>query len=289
VALTSLQPLVEDAQRNGYAIPALNFINAESAEVILDMASALRAPALLLISPFECELVGMKTLVRIVSLLAEQTDVPVCLHLDHSKEIEPVYAAIAAGFSSVMVDGSSHEFEENVRLTKLAATHAHERGVSIEGELGAVGRVDAQTEEGQSGSTLTDPARAAEFVERSGVDFLAVSIGNAHGLYAQQPVLDFDRLAALRDATGVPLVLHGGSGTPPDQLRRAVELGICKVNVASELCRAWQAAVQAAWARENGTIWWSRAFEEGKAALRPIVRRWMEELGSAGRAPGRQN
>jgi len=283
LSLVSLTPLLRDAQCHGYAVPALNFVNAETAEVILEEASALRAPALLLISPFECELVGMGTLVRIVNLLAEQTDVPVCLHLDHSKEIEPIYAAVEAGFSSVMIDGSSFDFEENVRFTRLAATYAHERGVSIEGELGAVGRVDAQTEEGQTGSTLTDPERAAEFVERTGVDFLAVSIGNAHGLYAQQPELDFERLAALRDATGVPLVLHGGSGTPLDQLQRAVSLGICKVNVASELCRAYLSTVLDAVARTNGDIWWSRAFEEGKAALRLIVRRWLEELGSAGR------
>jgi tagatose 1,6-diphosphate aldolase GatY/KbaY len=125
---------------------------------------------------------------------------------------------------------------------------------------------------------MTDPTKAAEFVERTGVDALAVGIGNAHGMYPQRPELDFERLAAIREVTGVPLVLHGGSGTPADQLRRAIELGVSKVNVASELSRAYMGTLSAAYQRTEGTVWWAHAIVEAKDAVRAVVGRWVETL-----------
>ena len=281
--LVSMKPLLEEAQRGRYAVPALNSCAFSAAQIIIEEAVALRSPALLLCAPVEWELLGPHMLPRVASLLAAEADVPVCLHLDHATDLEDIRTALDAGWSSVMLDGSRHDFEENVRLTRLAVEAARPRAVPVEGELGAVGRADDVSPEASGGSTLTDPDRAAEFVERTGVDFLAVSIGNAHGVYKQQPELDFERLAAIRDKTGVPLVLHGGSGTPLEQLQRAVELGIAKVNVATEFSRAYLATVQEAIAGSDGKIWWAHALGQAKDALRPIARRWMHDLGSAGR------
>ncbi len=151
-------------------------------------------------------------------------------------------------------------------------------------ELGAGGRVDAATFEGAGdGSGLTDPGQAAEFVERTGIDALAIAIGNAHGIYTQRPVLDFERLEAIANAVPVPIVLHGGSGTEPWQLEKAVQHGISKVNVASELARAYLEGINGPMDREKGKLWYSFALNEGKEAVKQVVARWMRQLGSAGR------
>jgi tagatose 1,6-diphosphate aldolase GatY/KbaY len=182
-----------------------------------------------------------------------------------------------------MIDASGKDFEENIRLTKAVVDLAHPLGITVEGELGAVGRVDDSTVEGAHAASLTDPNQAAEFVERTGVDALAVGIGNAHGIYTQQPELDFERLQAVRDITGVPIVLHGGSGTPADQLQRAIDIGITKVNVASELGRAYLQAIQKDMLESDNKVWYAHAIVDAKAAIREVTGRWMKKLGSTGR------
>ncbi len=274
--------MLYDAQDGHYAVGAFNFCNAETAQAIVETGSALRSPVMFITGPWEIPLLGAKMLVEIVQSVALSADVPVCLHLDHAEDVDLVEECIEAGFPSVMIDASSFDFEENVALTKMVVDMAHPKGVTVEGELGAVGRVDDAAVEGRNGHSLTDPAMAAEFVERTGVDALAVAIGNAHGIYTQRPVLEFELLEAIKKATRVPLVLHGGSGTHPDQLRRAIEIGISKVNVASEIGRAYLNAIQDAVARGNGKAWWAHTLVDAKEAVAKVVSRWMHELGSVG-------
>jgi fructose-bisphosphate aldolase class II len=168
--------------------------------------------------------------------VADRYDIPVVLHLDHARDLDLVRAAIDHAFTSVMYDASVLPFEQNVRLTRQVVEMAHPRGVTVEGEIGHVGSVDPVAVEGAIVSTLTDPEEAAAYVAETGVDALAVSIGNAHGHYPQLPRLDLERLAQIRARTTVPLVLHGGSGTPDDQVRNAVRHGICKLNIYAD-CR----------------------------------------------------
>jgi len=276
--------MLEEAQRGRYAVGAFNYCNAETAQAIVETGCRLRSPVLLLTGPWEVPLLGAKALVEIAESVAAGADVPVCLHLDHADNLELVAECIEAGFPSVMMDASAHDFEENVRLTKAVVDMARPKGVTVEGELGAVGRVDDWAVEGAHGASLTDPVQAAEFVARTGIDALAAAIGNAHGIYPQRPVLDFERLEAIREATGVPLVLHGGSGTEPDQLHRAIDIGISKVNVASELGRAFLSAIEQAMAKSNGKVWYAHALVEAKAAVAAVAVRWMRELGCAGKA-----
>jgi tagatose 1,6-diphosphate aldolase GatY/KbaY len=280
--LLPLTPLLEAARANHYAVGAFNFCNAETAQAIVEQAAALRSPALLMIGPWETPLLGAEFVVDIARWLAARADVPVCLHLDHACEIEPIRQSIAAGFPSVMIDASRLDLEGNVQRTRAVVEMARAHGVSVEGELGAVGSVGDVAAEGEGRACLTDPAQAAEFVRRTGVDALAVAIGNAHGIYTQRPELDFQRLQAIREATSVPLVLHGGSGTPAPQLRRAVAIGVSKVNVASELSRAWLGAIEARTAA--GGAWYSQAMADAKAAVAETVARWIRELGSAAQA-----
>jgi len=282
--LVGLSEMLSCAQRRHYAVGAFNFCNAETAQAVVEVGSALRSPVMFITGPWEIPLLGAGMLVRLAESVAAETDVPVCLHLDHAADLDLVDECIEAGFPSVMMDASQHDFEENVRLTRTVVEKAHSRGITVEGELGAVGRVGDASVEGAGEASLTDPDRAAEFVQRTGVDALAVAIGNAHGIYTQRPELDFDRLQAIRDVTRVPLVLHGGSGTHPDQLKRAIEIGISKVNVASEIGRAYLSAIQQAMARNDGKTWYAHALVDAKDAVKAVVSRWMTQLGSAGEA-----
>jgi tagatose 1,6-diphosphate aldolase GatY/KbaY len=286
-SLVNLEPLLAPAQRFGYAVPGLICCNAETAQAVVEQGTALRSPVLLMAGSWEIPLLGAQMLVEIAAWLASRCDVPVCLHLDHAAEQDLVQECLEAGFPSVMMDASQHDFAENIRRTRAAVEMARGFGATVEGELGAVGRVGDSAVEGAGGASLTDPALVAEFVERTGVDALAVAIGNAHGFYAQRPDLDFERLEAIRAATGIPLVLHGGSGTPPEMLRRAVEIGISKVNVASELSQAHLAALGQAVAPEAGWIWFAEAQARAKAAVAQVAARWMRLLGCAGRASRR--
>ncbi len=280
--LVGLIPMLEEARKKHYAVGAFNYCNAETAQAIAETGCELRSPIMFITGPWELPLLGTKMTVDIARWVASEAGVPVCLHLDHATEMSLVEECIQAGFPSVMMDASQYDFEENVRLTRMVVDMAHARGITVEGELGAVGRVDDSSVEGAHCASLTDPDKAAEFVERTGVDALASAIGNAHGLYTQRPVLDFDRLEAIHDATSVPLVLHGGSGTPPDQLHRAIEIGISKVNVASELGRAFLDAIERADQAKHGKVWYAHALLDAKSAVKAVTAKWMKELGSAG-------
>ncbi|MCE5314101.1 MAG: class II fructose-bisphosphate aldolase [Armatimonadota bacterium] len=283
--LVNLIPMLEEAQNGHYAVGAFNYCNAETAQAVVEVGCELRSPVMFITGPWEVPLLGAKMMVDIAKWVAAEADVPVCLHLDHAVEIDLVKECIEAGFPSVMIDASRYDFEENVRLTKMVVDMAHPKGVTVEGELGAVGRVDDSSVEGEGETSLTDPAKAAEFVERTGVDALASAIGNAHGIYTQRPILDFERLKDIRSATGIPLVLHGGSGTPSDQLHKAIEIGISKVNVASELGRAYLDAIEQFDQAKGGKAWYAHAIMDAKTAIKQVTAKWMKVLGSTNRVP----
>jgi len=279
---TPLKEMLAKARREQYAIGGFNFCNAETAKVVLAESVKLRSPAMLVAAAAEVQLCGMEDTVKIVRLVAETIPVPVCLHLDHTHDVETVCRAVDAGFSSVMIDGSRFSFEKNIEMTQAVVKYAHNKGVSVEGELGAIGENKDGQHEGTGPQSLTDPNQAREFVERTGIDALAVSIGNAHGLYARRPELDFDLLKTIRDLVDVPLVLHGGSGTPLEHLQKAISLGICKVNVASEIGKVFtDSYIETMTA---GGTWWVLALQKAKDAIAPVIERWIHDLGSAGKA-----
>lgn len=278
-----LTELLVDAAAKHYAVGAFNFCNAETAQAVVETAVAMRSPVIMMIGPMEIPLLGVRAAVDVARSAARDADVPVCLHLDHAYEYDLVAECIDAGFPSVMIDASRLPFEENIALTSRVVEIANAKGVDVEAELGAVGRVDDCAVEGGKTECLTSPSEAAEFCERTGVDALAVAIGNAHGIYTQRPELDFVSLQEIRDATGVPLVLHGGSGTPLEQLQRSISIGVSKVNVASELSRAYLAAVTKGAEDAHGKAWYGTVLTEAKAAVASVVADWIVKLGSAGR------
>jgi ketose-bisphosphate aldolase len=232
-------------RRDGTAVAAITTYTLESTRAIVLAAERTGLPVLLSAGSSSFGAVGRELLAASAMTAALEASVPVGVHLDHSRSVEEIEACLALGYSSVMIDGSHEAFDVNVALTRQVVERAHAAGVWVEAELGAL-----SGDEDASGSTeagaMTDPAQAAEFVERTGVDALAVAIGNVHGFTPEPVRLDLGRLAEIAAATPVPLVLHGASGLPAEDLRGAVELGVVKVNVNAELRRAYFEALRGA-------------------------------------------
>jgi len=231
--LTNLKQVLTHARAHRYAVPAFDCVEDVMVRAILETAERLRSPVILMC--LEMDLVtdngnGWVYQAGLIRAVADHHDVPAVLHLDHTNELDTVRRAIDHGFTSVMIDGSRLSFEENVELTRSAVELGHAHGVSVEGELGHVGGMDLDDVE-CADNVLTEPDEVRRFVEQAGVDALAVSIGTAHGVYRSEPELNIGVLRQLNAASAVPLVLHGGSGTPDDQIQEAVREGISKINI----------------------------------------------------------
>ncbi len=233
--LVTAKEILADARARHYAVPAFDCVEDVFVRAIAETAEAAGAPVFLMCLEPDIRGNGWFYFAGLVKAVAAHHTVPIVLHLDHSTELESVRKAVELGFTSVMIDGSSLPFEENVRLTKAAVEIAHPRGVSVEAELGHVGGADLE-ETTHAENVLTEADEVSRFVEQTGCDSLAVSIGTSHGVYRSLPNLNIERLKELDAASPVPLVMHGGSGTPADQVQIAVRHGICKLNIYAD-CR----------------------------------------------------
>jgi tagatose 1,6-diphosphate aldolase GatY/KbaY len=280
---TSTIALVKKAAEKGYAVPSFCVWNAETMKAVLDTASRLESPVILMNGWAEFLLLDQHATASIARGLIDDYSIPVALHLDHGQAIEQVTEGIRAGYVSVMLDYSTRPFEENAAALERVVGIAHPLGIGVEGELGAIGRADTTSVESAGPSSLTDPGDASEFVARTGIDMLAVSIGNAHGIYARKPRFEFDLLAKIRDAVNVPLVLHGGSGTPEADLKKAISLGMAKVNVASELVQAVRVSLMEQWNAGKNT-YAPFAFADAMKEMAKVVEKWIRLTGAAGRA-----
>lgn len=234
MALVTTKQLMLDAQKNHYAIGAFNAENMEMVQAIIAAAEEMHAPVIVQTTPGTLKYASPSTFHAMAAAAAAEASVPVAIHLDHGSSFELAMQAFRAGYTSVMIDGSHHVFEENIQITKEVVRACHAANIPVEAELGKVGGKEDDLD-GGSGNGYTDPAEAAEFVERTGIDSLAVAIGTAHGVYHGTPKLDVNRLSEIREAVSVPLVLHGTSGVPDDAVRECVARGICKVNYATDL------------------------------------------------------
>lgn len=233
--LVNLKHVIDMAEKGNFCIPAFNVYNIETVMGVIDAAEEAKAPIIMQVYPrLFNEQVGYY-LAPVVVAAARKASVPVCFHLDHGPSEWEVTRALRWGTTGIMLDGSVKPFEENVAITKHIVETCKAVDVQVEGELGHIGSVndDAMDE-------FTNPAEAAEFVKQTGVTCLAVLVGNAHGHYKKPPKLDIDRVKAIREATGgIPLVLHGGSGIPDDQVQAAIQAGIRKMNIGTDVCCAF--------------------------------------------------
>ena len=243
--LISGKDILGPAYANGFAVPAFNISDYGMLCAALSASEEVRAPMIISIHPAEWELMGDEFLAS-VRQLASDASVPVAIQLDHGATFEQAVAAIRLGFTSVMIDGSLLPYEENVELTRKVVEVAHFAGVSVEGEIGTIGPRDITSAEDFKAIIYTTPAEAAAFVEETGVDFLAVAVGTAHGVYPPgvAPQIKLDLLSEINATAGVPLVLHGGSGAVDDEVTQAVQRGIAKLNISADMKTAYFAKVR---------------------------------------------
>ncbi len=240
--LCTLNEMLPHARKHHYAVTAFDYVSDLFVRPILDVCEAKRAPVILAALPHDLKGRGLVYMAGLVQAVAASYTIPIALHLDHSTSFQLVKDCIDAGFTSVMFDGSHLPFADNIAKTLEVVEYAHARGVTVEAELGFVAGSDL--EGGDTGDIrLTEPDEVERFVAETGVDALAVSIGTAHGVYKSKPTLDIKRLGEIKAITEVPLVLHGGSGTPEDQLVAAIQGGITKLNIYADMRMALNSAM----------------------------------------------
>ncbi|MED2977228.1 tagatose bisphosphate family class II aldolase [Bacillus swezeyi] len=233
--LTNTKKMLLDAQANGYAVPAFNIHNLETVQAVAETAEALRSPVILAATPGTFSYAGRDYIQTIAETAAANCTVPVALHLDHHEQIDDIRASLALGTKSVMIDASHHPFAENTAIVEEVVHYARQKDATVEAELGRLSGQEDDLVVDQADAYYTDPDAAKDFVEKTGIDSLAVAIGTAHGLYSSEPKIDFDRLAEIQKRVSIPLVLHGASGIPEQDVRKCIELGCTKVNIATEL------------------------------------------------------
>lgn len=239
--LLDSKKILEKAQAEKYAVGHFNTSDLEITKGIINAAVRLNSPVIIGASEKAISYAGLEELVSIVKNAAETAKIPVILHLDHAKSFESCQKAVQAGFTSIMIDASNLEYEENLKLTKQVVNLAHRNDIPVEAELGAIGT--SQTQIGIN-RFLTDPELAKQFCQDSEIDSLAIAIGNAHGIPQADEKLDFDRLSQIKQNVSIPLVLHGASSTPEEDIKKAISLGICKINIDTDIRIAFNKSIR---------------------------------------------
>lgn len=280
--LVSTVELLRMAQLEGYAIGAFNIYNLEGARAVVTAAEECNSPAMLQIHPAALSY-GGPALVSLSLSEAGNAKVPMAVHLDHSVTAAAIGSAVASGFSSVMADGSHLAYDSNVAFTRDMVTLAHAHGLGVEAELGRISGSEDGLTVPEFEARFTDPEQAASFVDETGIDALAVCVGNVHGRYPREPYLDLARLSLIRDKLDVPLVLHGGSGLPDDLVRDAIAAGVAKLNVNTEVRHAFLATLSARLAVEPPPDL-VELLEEAVEAMANVVMAKLQLFGSAGKA-----
>lgn len=282
--IVSFRQMLRNAEQNKHAVAAFNVSDVETTEVILEVAYELNSPIIIMVWEGVFEIINPETLTFNLRNLLERSPVPAALHFDHCGSFEEIKKAIDLGFSSVMIDASGLPFDQNVTLTKQVVKYAHRYRVDVEAELGVVGSGEDAAEGDMGEGRFTEPQEAKLFVDQTGVDALAVAVGTAHGFYRHDPKLDFERLRTIKEQAQVPLVLHGGSGVPEEAVRKAIELGINKVNIATELNVAFLDELKKIMSHEPRPIFPGLLLHPARQAMAPVVRRKIELMGSVGQA-----
>lgn len=280
--LVTSKEMLLNAQKGGYAVGAFNVENMEMVKAVIAAAEELRAPVMLQTTPSTIKYGTVETYAAIVGAEAKKASVPVCLHLDHGNSFELAQQCMENGYTSVMIDGSKKDLQGNIEVTKKVVEAAREKGIPVEAELGKVGgKEDDLVAEADNN---TDPQEAVTFVSHTGIDSLAIAIGTAHGFYVGTPVLDKERLSEIRKVVSIPLVLHGASGLTDEEVTDCVKRGICKVNFATELRKAYTDAVRKL-TEEDPSAFDPKAFGKvGMTAVKELVKGRMRVCGCDGKA-----
>ena len=283
MALVTTKQLLLDAQKGGYAVGAFNVENMEMVQAVVAAAEELRSLVIMQTTPSTVKYANLNYFYENVKVAAQESSVPVVIHLDHGNSFELAMQAYRTGYTSIMIDGSHEGFEDNIALTSAVVKACHPGEVPIEAELGKVGGKEDDLDGGE-GDPYTNPQEAAEFVERTGIDSLAVAIGTAHGVYKGVPKLDFSRLSEIRKAVSIPLVLHGTSGVPDEDVAECIKRGICKVNYATDLRIAFTKGINQVLKENPDTIDPKKYNAKGREEVRKYVMHKMKICQSIAKA-----
>lgn len=242
--LANMNDVLLPAKKNGYGVGFFNAVNVEMARAVIEAAEELRAPVMIGTAEVLLPAMSLEHVAEYLIPMAQKASVPVCVHYDHGLTFEKCMEALKLGFTSVMYDCSTADYVTNTTKVSEMVKICHARGVTVEGELGHVGDNEGAGKLENPSDYFTDPQIAKDFVEKTGVDSLAIAVGNAHGDYKFPPKLDFERIATISETTGLPLVLHGGSGLSDDDFHQAVQEGICKVNIFTDIDKAGKRGIE---------------------------------------------
>jgi len=282
MALVTTKEMLLNAQAGGYAVGAFNVENMEMVQAVIAAATELNSPVIMQTTPSTLKYAGPEYFYGNVAAAAANAKVPVAIHLDHGSSFELAMKCFRTGYTSIMIDGSHSVFEENIAITKSVVDACHPGNIPVEAELGKVGGKEDDLDGGNGGYTV--PSEAKEFVERTGVDFLAVAIGTAHGVYKNTPKLDVDVLSEIRSLVDIPLVLHGTSGVPDEQVKECIRRGICKVNYATDLRIAFTKGVKAYMEKDPEAFDPKKYNAVGRDYVKQYVMDKMNVVGSVGKA-----
>ncbi|PIY95991.1 MAG: tagatose-bisphosphate aldolase [Candidatus Kerfeldbacteria bacterium CG_4_10_14_0_8_um_filter_42_10] len=282
--LTDAPYLIKKAQKGGYALGAFNIYNLETALGVARAAVHLESPIVMQVSESTIEYAGLKPITHIVSTIAknEAISIPVALHLDHGKSFKSVAECIAAGFSSVHIDASSLPFDENIALTREVVEYAHGKSIWVQGELGAIPGGHGEEGSKYKELPLVDPDQVEEFVKKTGVDALAVAVGTAHGVFKNEEI-HFDLLKEVRNRTSLPLVLHGGSGIPDNQVKKAIKMGICIINVGTDIKLSFTSKIKEVVKKNSKVSDVRELMNPAINAVQKVVERKLKLFGSVGK------
>ena len=282
--ILSTREMLLKAQREGYAVPAFNIHNMETLQVVAETAMEMKSPVIIAGTPSTIEdYAGPDYIKAMAEVAANKYDIPIAIHLDHFEDVEAIKRDIDIGFKSCMIDASKKPFEENISIVKDVVEYAHRYDAVVEAELGKLGGREDDLVVDEKDAMYTNPDDAADFVDKTNVDSLAIAIGTANGLYKGEPKLDFERLKEIRSKVSIPLVLHGASDVPDELVKEAISLGICKVNVATDLKIPFADAVKKFFNENSKESDPRKYMPPGKEAMKEIVKHKIEVCGSANR------
>lgn len=282
--LVSTKELLLKAQAEGFAIGAFNCNNMEIVQAIVMAAEAEKAPVIIQASQGAIKYAGLHYIAGMTKIAANESNVPIALNLDHGTSFEQCVRCITAGFTSVMIDGSKLPLPENIALTNRVLSVANAVGVSVEAELGKIGGTEDDIVVSEKNAMFTDPQEAKHFVTETGVHSLAIAIGTAHGRYKGVPKLNFELLKEIRERIEVPIVLHGSSGVPDDAIREAISLGVCKVNIDTNIREAFVEAAKKSIENNPAEIDPRKILGPAREATVEVIREKIRLFGSSGKA-----
>lgn len=278
--LENMKDMLEKADNGKYAVPHFNINNLEWTRFILEECENLKTPVIIGVSEGAGRYMGgFKTVADMVKNLISYLNitVPVALHLDHGSSYESCVDAIDSGFTSVMIDASKHNIEENIKITKQVVDYAHAKNVTVEAEVGAIGGEEDGVANELAYAKVED---AVKLVQETGIDFLAPALGSVHGIYKGEPKLDFERMVKIHELVKLPLVLHGGSGIPDELIKKAISCGICKININTELQIAWSAGVRKFLNEDNKVYDPRKIIKSGENSMKEMIKEKVTLFGS---------